>query len=245
MNAADRHIQDRTGWRTWTPLLSLVVATGLTLGGGPAAHAQTESIPPQSDYVPDSEPTPAPPEEAPDAGVETPGQPAGEPFHFVANVLDSVFSVEPAEFFGIDMPEDPPGARAVHLLGTISVVGKGDIQVRLFRESEYQNWLKKRGGRKAEPYWTSKKLRTINLDQKLTPGTKVVLLIDNGYSVRTPKRVRTTLQIQYERTGPGPTTAVSSSGSASVRDDFITPRSNTEEDIPPPPPPPPPDGAAE
>ena len=168
-----------------------------------------------------------------------------EPFHYVAPLIDTKYSVGPAEFLGIDMPADPPGAKAVRLIGTIQVEGQGDIQVRLFRAADYQNWLKKRGGRKAEPYWTSKKLRTINMDHPLTPGQPVVLVIDNGYSVRTPKKVKTLLQIQYERTGAVPaSTASSGTGSSKpAEDDFIVPRSDTEEVIPPPPPPPPPSDA--
>jgi hypothetical protein len=183
----------------------------------------------------------------PSGAGETPGVTLSqEPFHYVAPLIDTSYSVGPAEFLGIDMPADPPGAKAVRLIGTIQVEGQGDIQVRLFRAADYQNWLKKRGGRKADPYWTSKRLRTINLDHPLTSGSPVVLVIDNGYSVRTPKRVKALLQIQYERTGPGgPTTAASGTSGTPVEDDFITPRADTEEVIPPPPPPPPSDSGAE
>lgn len=162
-----------------------------------------------------------------------------DPFEYTAPIVDSLFSVGPAEFLGIDLPPDPENAKAVRLKGTIQVQGKGDIMVRLFREPEYQNWLKKRGGSKAAPYWTSKRLPSITLDHPLVPGTPVVLLIDNGYSVRTPKRVKAHLAIQYERTG-GPATTASSTGSPSPprEDDFIVPRSNAEETVPPPPPPP-------
>jgi hypothetical protein len=168
-----------------------------------------------------------------------------EPFHYVAPLIDTSYSVGPAEFLGIDMPADPPGAKAVRLIGTIQVEGQGDIQVRLFRAADYQNWLKKRGGRKAEPYWTSKRLRTIHMDHPLTSGSPVVLVIDNGYSVRTPKKVKTLLQIQYERTGAVPAATVSSGTGRPAEDDFIVPRSDTEEVVPPPPPPPPSDSQAD
>ncbi|MGH7680531.1 MAG: hypothetical protein ACRENN_00925, partial [Candidatus Eiseniibacteriota bacterium] len=76
--------------------------------------------------------------------------------HFVAEIVDSSYTVGPAEFFALDMPTDPEGAHAVHLSGTVTVTDKkGDIIVRLFRAQDYQQWLKKRGGDKAGPVWTS------------------------------------------------------------------------------------------
>jgi hypothetical protein len=225
-----------------TLLLALAAVAGFALGGASLALAQTEegTIPPESDWETTTE------EQDPASEGAEPGEKAGvtlsaEPFHYTAPIVDSLFSVGPAEFLGIDMPADPPDAKAVRLVGTIQVEGKGDIMVRLFRGPEYQNWLKKRGGRKADPYWTSKRLRTIHMDHPLVPGTPVVLLIDNGYSVRTPKRVKTRLQIQYERSGAAPATTASGTH-APVEDDFIVPRSDTEEVVPPPPPPPPSDG---
>jgi hypothetical protein len=61
--------------------------------------------------------------------------------------------------------------------------------------------------------------------------------------MRTPKHVRTQLQIQYERNGAVQASSVPGSTDSGVPppDDFIAPRSNTEEDAPPPPPPPPSD----
>ena len=167
--------------------------------------------------------------------VETPAE-----HTYLAEVVDSVFSVGPAEFFALDLPADPVGARAIHLSGTVSVADrKGDIIVRLFTSADYQGWLKKKGGNKSGPFWTSKRARNVGLDHNLPKGTRVVVLLDNGYSVRTPKRVRTQLQIQYAQTGA----ATAASGGtvpaqAQPIDDLIIPRSNSEEEIPPPPPPP-------
>jgi hypothetical protein len=113
--------------------------------------------------------------------------------------------------------------------------------VRLFRGPEYQNWLKKKGGDHSGAFFVSKRLRTISLDLDLPDGP-IVLLLDNGYSVRTPKHVHTQLQIQYERTGAvQASTPGSTDAGVPPPDDFIAPRSNTEEDTPPPPPPPPAD----
>jgi hypothetical protein len=167
------------------------------------------------------------------------------PNRYVAEVVDSIFMVGPAEFFALDLPTNPPGARAIHLLGTVNIADrKGDIIVRLFRGPEYQNWLKKRGGDKSGAFFVSKRLRSITIDQDLPDGP-VVLLLDNGYSVRTPKHVRTQLQIQYERGGAVQASGASSAPGGSTippADDLITPRANTEENTPPPPPPPPDEG---
>ena len=43
---------------------------------------------------------------------------------YVAEIVDSMFVVGPAEFFAVELPPDPPGARAVHLIGTITVTFK-------------------------------------------------------------------------------------------------------------------------
>jgi hypothetical protein len=160
---------------------------------------------------------------------------------YLAEVVDSVFSVGPAEFFALDMPADPVGARAIHLSGTVSVADrKGDIMVRLFTAADYQKWLKKKGGEKGVPFWSSKRSRNIGLDHNLPNGTRVVVLLDNGYSVRTPKRVRTQLQIQYATTGAATAATGGSAPAAQSQpaDDLIIPRANTEDEIPPPPPPP-------
>jgi len=158
---------------------------------------------------------------------------------YLAEIVDSIFAVGPAEFFALDLPADPEGARAIHLSGTVSVADrKGDIMVRLFRVADYQNWLKKKGGQKGSPFWTSKRSRSITLDHDLPLDSRVVVLLDNGYSVRTPKRVRTQLQLQYEQIGAPAASAAAPVGEATPADDLVVPRSNTEENIPPPPPPP-------
>ncbi len=191
-------------------------------------------------------------------GAVAPGEPApgeedllppGEGARYVAEVVDSTFVVSPAQFLGLDLPRDPPGARAIHLTGSVSVRGRDrDIILRLFRTADYNVWLKQDGGRKAEPLWSSRKARTQNLDLVLPRGGPFVLLLDNGYSIRTPKYVSCQLQIQYGRlkeAGAMPAAAASPAparnDSAASEDNPVTPRSNTE-DVPPPPPPPPPGG---
>jgi hypothetical protein len=164
---------------------------------------------------------------------------------YVAEIVDTLFVVGPAEFLALDLPPDPPGARAVHILGTVNVTDKkGDIQVRIFRAPDYQNWLKKRGGDKSTSVWTSKRARNISVDSDLGQIGPFVLLLDNGYSMRTSKHVRAQLQLQYQRTGAARNVATEvSPAAANAEDDLITPRANTEEAIPPPPPPPPDEGS--
>ena len=173
--------------------------------------------------------------------------PQGLPgYSYVAEVVDSTFFVGPAEFFALDLPTTGAGIEATHLSGTVAATGKGDIIVRLFSGADYDRWLKKRGGPEAKPFWISSKSRSINLDRELPAGQAVVLLLDNGYSIRTPKRVHCQLQIQYRRLGGGgaPRISADAKGSAPhASDDVVpTPRSN-EEEVTPPPPPPPPDEA--
>ena len=165
---------------------------------------------------------------------------------YVAEVIDSTFFVGPAEFFALDLPTIGQGVQATHLTGVITASGgKRDIIVRLFSGREYDRWLKKRGGATARPFWISPKARSIALDQDLPAGEPVVLLLDNGYSIRTPKRVHCQLQIQYRRLdGASVPRAARSNPAASLGlrggDDVVpTPRSNEEENLPPPPPPPP------
>src|SRR5947209_487492 len=74
-----------------------------------------------------AEPGLTPPEQSGNAPPAASGQ------RYVAEIVDSLFLVGPAEFFALDLPPNPPGALAVHLLGTVSVADKkGDIMVRLF-----------------------------------------------------------------------------------------------------------------
>lgn len=168
---------------------------------------------------------------------------------YVAEVIDSTFFVGPAEFFALDLPTSGRGVEATHLTGTVTATGgKRDIMVRLFTGNEYDRWLKKRGGKEAKPFWISPKARVVTLDHALPAGQSVVLLLDNGYSIRTPKRVHCQLQMQYRRLdgSAAPRAAARSNPAAAARsvDDIVpTPRSNEEEVEPPPPPPPPPDGA--
>lgn len=105
---------------------------------------------------------------------------------YVAEVVDSTFFVGPAEFFALDLPTRGQATQATHLFGTVSATGKGDIMVRLFSGVEYDRWLKKRGGPEAKPFWVSPKARVVNLEHALPVGEPVVLLLDNGYSLRTP-----------------------------------------------------------
>ena len=171
---------------------------------------------------------------------------------YVAEVVDSTFFVGPAEFFALDLPTVGEGIQGTHLTGTVTASGgKRDIIVRLFSGTEYDRWLKKRGGREAKPFWVSPKARTIALDHDLPAGEPVVLLLDNGYSLRTPKRVYCQLQIQFRRldgaavrrASQSNPNAVSGSNGTHAADDVVpTPRSNEEEDLPPPPPPPPDNG---
>jgi hypothetical protein len=136
----------------------------------------------------------------------------------------------------------------------VEVIGKGkDIMVRLFRAEDYDRWLKKRGGVRAEPFYTSPRARAITLNQDLPPGGAVVLLLDNGYSIRTAKQVTCQLQIRFERgvgvlpddgeggAVQGSPTSGSTAGTPtdSVLDDLPPPRTNSDEELPPPPPPPP------
>jgi hypothetical protein len=207
----------------------LVLLAAALLTAGPV-RSQEETPPPP----PASEETP---------GVETP---AAEPLapadmlpsgRFVAEVVDSTYFLEPAQFFALDLPvRAQGGALAAHILGDVSVIGaRRDLIVRLFRAADYQNWLKRRGGRQAAPIWSSSRQRTIRLDMELPQGTPMVLLLDNGYSLRTPKRVRVQIQLQYQ--GEPGARNVSSQRQAAPEEGDIVPRSNTEDDVPPPPPP--------
>ncbi len=169
---------------------------------------------------------------------------------YVAEVVDSTFFVGPAEFFALDLPTRGEGTEATHIFGTVTASGgKRDIIVRLFSGVEYDRWLKKRGGPEAKPFYVSPKARVVNLDHDLPAGQAAVLLLDNGFSLRTPKRVHCQLQIQYRRldgsAAPRASRAAPSGGSAPApADDVVpTPRSNEEEETPPPPPPPPDEGA--
>lgn len=185
----------------------------------------------------------------PKEAAETPRRGGLPENSFVAEMIDSTFFVGPAEFFAIDLPAHAGTAAATHLFGTVRATGGSrDIIVRLFSGEAYDRWLKKRGGEKAGPFFVSSKSKSITLDHDLPAGQKIVLLLDNGYSIRTPKRVHCQLQIHYRR-GDGSAvpraraTEKDGAPETSAYDDVVpAPRSNEEEDIPPPPPPPPDDG---
>lgn len=171
----------------------------------------------------------------------TPGR-QGNSGTFVSELIDSTYFVGPAEFFALDLPASMRGAAAVHVFGEISVLGSGkrDIIVRLFRAAEYQNWLKRRGGVKSKAFWSSPRARTVKLDQNLPAGTPVVLLLDNGYSIRTPKRVRAQIQLHFQEGSGVPTDLVQErTAPLEPEEGKIVPRENTEEEVAPPPPPPP------
>jgi hypothetical protein len=228
---------------------ALLVALMLAFASVAPAFAEPSVTPPveegkapdiASEAAPDSDNMPSFGDN--DASL-APGSPSTQ--RYVAEIVDSMFVVGPAEFFAIELPADPAGARAVHLMGTFAVTDKkGDIMIRLFRAPDYKAWLKKRGGDKAGAFWVSKRSKHVTVDQDLTLAGPFVVLLDNGYSMRTSKHVRAQMQIQYEWIGGHPIAATrDSSAVGSIQDDIITPRANTEEDIPPPPPPPPDEGS--
>jgi hypothetical protein len=213
----------RFHWGGLLPLgFALALAVGLWLGPTGVSHARAED-----------------PSAVSDAAGSTQAQATTQ--GYVAEIVDSAFVVGPATFLDLELPANPPGQRAAHLLGTVNVA-KGDIMVRLFTASAYQAWLKKRGGDHANAFWVSKRDRAITLDQPLPDGP-IVILLDNGYSIRTAKHVRAQLQIQYQPAGTSAVQAAQTRppGQPPVSDDIITPRSNTDDEIPPPPPPPPAD----
>ena len=181
------------------------------------------------------------------AQEDSPTGTGGRPGTFVSEIIDSTYFVGPAEFFALDLPAGMRGAAAVHIFGEVSVVGSGkrDIMVRLFRAPDYQNWLKRRGGNQGKAFWVSQRARTVRLDQDLPAGSRVVLLLDNGYSIRTPKRVRVQIQLHFQEGAVGLDSAVDASPPPpkAPEEGDIVPRGNTEEEVPPPPPPPPPDDA--
>ena len=181
--------------------------------------------------------------------VRTPARGGEVDTGYIAEIVDSTYTVGPAEFFALDLPTRQPGYNAVHLFGTVTTKGRGkDIIVRLFQAPDYDRWLKQKGGVKAEPFWTSKRSKSLTLDQDLPPGEPIVLLLDNGYSIRTSKQVQCQLQIRYVPaateifdTDGVPKVAGPDGGAGAATDtswnNLPPPRSNTEEELPPPPPP--------
>jgi hypothetical protein len=220
-----------------TPLALAVLLVAALL---PAACRAADDAPPAQSVADSDTQEMAPPvseSPAPPTSLDTPSD-AVPPGRFVSEVIDSTYFVEPAEFLALDLPiRTSSGALAAHLLGDVTVVGgRHDIIVRLFRAADYQNWLKRRGGRQAGPLWSSPRQRIVRLDQELPPGTPLVLLIDNGYSLRTPKRVRMQIQLQYQG---DPGAQISAQPARAPQEGDVTPRENADDEFPPPPPPPP------
>ncbi len=234
---------ERGTWLAGAAALAVAVVIGAALWAVSPSRAADDLPPPPPAADPSWTDTPVTPVLESDPLSDEPntsGEPAVgsslPPGRFVAEVIDSTYFVEPAYLFALDLPvRASGGARAVHILGDVSVVGgRRDLIVRLFRASDYLNWLKRRGGRQAGPLWSSNRQRTIHLDQDLPIGVPVVLLLDNGYSLRTPKRVRVQVQLQYQ--GEGAAQSISAQQHPTEEGDIV-PRSNADEEVPPPPPP--------
>jgi len=226
-------------WHRGTWILALLLAAlVLLLTHRPTGGRALAMEPPAGNAA--GQPTPSMSSDAGQAHVN-------EGTGYVAEIIDSSYTVGPAEFFALDLPTNAPGAKAVHLFGTVTTKGGKDIIVRLFRAGDYDRWLKQKSGRKPQAFWTSARSRNLTLDQELPPGEPVVLLLDNGFSIRTPKRVSCQLQLRYLRNGTetfdteGGGIAGSPEGSktAAPEDNLPTPRSNADQELPPPPPPPP------
>jgi len=241
-------------WGAWV-LLVVLAAVVLVLthrpSGGMAFAAELQQAPADSattptdpDIAPPPDDTAAPP---PDATPEPPASikaATGDGNGYVAEIVDSSYTVGPAEFFALDLPTKAPGAHATHIFGTVTTAGKKDIMVRLFKSSDYDRWLKIKSGRKPLAFYTSPRSHSLTLDQDLPPEP-VVLLLDNGYSIRTPKKVMCQLQLRYQRgdaidEGGNPIASPSVAPKPAPSDDNLpTPRANTDDEMPPPPPPPP------
>jgi hypothetical protein len=231
----------------WIAVLGMAGAVAGWTPGTTPARAEDRTTPPSADVLPgELPPPPTGDEDMPfTAGADTSGFPAEQRVPartFISEIVDSSYFVGPAEFFALDLPAVTRGARAVHLFGDVQVQGKGrDVIVRLFRSPDYQDWLKKRSGKEGKALWVSSRSRSVHLDQPLPTGVPVVLLLDNGYSIRTPKQVRVQIQIQYEESGAAAAAAPATPSEPAEGE--IIPRSNAADDTPPPPPPPPSDGS--
>ncbi len=245
----------RGAWVLALLLAALMLVLTHRPSGGRAFAMEPDPVPtpPPEASSPSAQETPVPPDDAVKVPpVEYPnGSPSGvKGTHgsgYVAEIVDSSYTVGPAEFFALDLPTTQAGAKAVHLFGTVTTKGKKDIVVRLFRAADYDRWLKQKSGRKPEAFWTSPRSGNLTLDQDLPAGEPVVLLLDNGYSIRTSKSVSCQLQLRYQRNGTETfdTEGGGMSGSGSIakpestEDNLPTPRANTDEEMPAPPPPPP------
>src|SRR5436853_1173791 len=191
-------------WGAWVLLVVLAALVlilthrpsgGMAFAADLSAPADSAALPDDSDLAPPPDDTSAPPPDAaePPASIKAA---TGDANGYVAEIVDSSYNVGPAEFFALDLPTKAPGAHAVHLFGTVTTAGKKDIMVRLFKASDYDRWLKIKSGRKPLAFWTSARAHSLTLDQDLPPEP-VVLLLDNGYSIRTPKKVICQLQLRY------------------------------------------------
>jgi hypothetical protein len=227
-------------WRRGAWLLALVLAALVLL----LSHRPTVGRAFAAELDPPDDVLKVPPVEEDMKSSPSPGEahPGGG---YVAEIVDSSYTVGPAEFFALDLPTSQRGAKAVHLFGTVTTKGKKDIVVRLFRSADYDQWLKMKSGRKPQAFWTSPRSGNLTLDQDLPAGEPVVLLLDNGYSIRTPKKVICQLQLRYQRNGTdtfdteGGTTSGAPVAKPDSDDNLPTPRSNNDEEMPAPPPPPP------
>jgi len=211
-----------------------------------------DKTPPPNDPAPPTDPA-LPPDDSeiplgdtsvtPTGGMKSESSPTVP--GYVAEIVDSSYTVGPAEFFALDLPMQTSGAKATHLFGTVTTHGRKDIMVRLFRSADYDRWLKQKSGRKPMAFWTSPRSSSLTLDQDLPPGEPVVLLLDNGYSIRTSKKVTCQLQLRYQKgtdtfdTEGGSLSRIPSAATKAPDDNLPTPRSNTDEEMPAPPPPPP------
>jgi hypothetical protein len=233
-------------------LLAMILAIALVVThsatGGATAWAEPSPGTADGGVEPPLRPDEAPTEDESPAPPPSTFPPGAQGASYVSEVLDSLFFVSPAGFLALDLPRDPGGAHAMHLSGNVNVRGRNrDIIVRLFRSKDYDAWLHPDGTTKGGPLWTSKRGRAHSLDLALPEGGPFVLLLDNGYSIRTPKHVSCQLQIQYRRAGAAPSAKGAAArdtigaGATGTYDESnpVTPRGDTDEQIPPPPPPPP------
>ncbi|HEY6221664.1 MAG TPA: hypothetical protein VIX13_03930, partial [Candidatus Eisenbacteria bacterium] len=97
---------------------ALLVSLMLALWGVAPASAEPSVTPPEqsgkapdiaAEAAPDSDTKPSFGDKDPSLAPTSPS-----PQRYVAEIVDSLFFVGPAEFFAVELPSDPAGARAVH-----------------------------------------------------------------------------------------------------------------------------------
>ena len=162
-------------WHRGTWILALLLAAlVLLLTHRPTGGRALAMEPPAGNAA--GQPTPSMSSDAAQAHVN-------EGTGYVAEIIDSSYTVGPAEFFALDLPTNAPGAKAVHLFGTVTTKGGKDIIVRLFRAGDYDRWLKQKSGRKPQAFWTSARSRNLTLDQELPVRAAQDLhrWLDRGY----------------------------------------------------------------